>query len=255
MNFRDILEQVDDEFSLNDPEIGKTEWDEVVGYFSSVFYYELENMISFARSFLPHHIFKESKIENLIYTEPIGVLCTTRLRPSNSYYEKRNLPLPAPENPNGYDATGIEFAVSLSRGALTDTQILIPRITVRFKVQGQHERENFQKFLTDHKRLFEIIYGNHNFEMETAGYFDKFVRYKGKSLLKKLDIYYNQEDDEHNFAIFKYFNKNMTMDSFISTFLKLLALYDCVYGYVQNKRNKDRILDHYFNLFVKSATT
>ena len=91
--------------------------------------------------------------------------------------------------------------------------------------------------------------------METAGYFDKFAKYNGKSLSKKLNIYYQQEDDEHNFSIFKYFNKNMTMDSFISTFLRLLAMYDCVYGYIQSKKKKDRILDHYFNLFFKSVAT
>ena len=49
MNFHDILEQVDDEFSISDPEIEKNDWDEAVRYFSSVFCYEIENVMSFAR--------------------------------------------------------------------------------------------------------------------------------------------------------------------------------------------------------------
>ena len=86
--------------------------------------------------------------------------------------------------------------------------------------------------------------------METACYFEKFVRYKGKSLLKKLDVYYKQKDDEHNFSIFKYFNKSMSMDSFTGTFLRLLALYDCAHGYAQNKKKKDRIMNMYFGIRI-----
>ena len=63
--------------------------------------------------------------------------------------------------------------------------------------------------------------------------------------LKKLELYYqNENDPEAHFQLFSQFNKNSDLSKMKSCLEVFIAMYDCCYGYLEENRSLDRILNY-----------
>lgn len=242
MMINNILQQLDKAFPISKDEVSEDYWKDKVDYFSNELKDVSDILFGLAGVNLPSRIFKESKIEYIDYLEPVSNVSTVRFRPQNEYYKNSTLEIPRPENPNGNDATGIELRLSLYRGCERNNQPIPPSFCIAFNVWGFNEREAFKNTLFDYRRPIELLIKKLDLNVETSCWFDNCKTYKGNNIIKKLDLYFQNEDPESNISLERDFAFNADVQHIMNVFLSLLTLYDSCYGYAKQPRDKNRIL-------------
>lgn len=203
-----------------------------------------DRLFSIVKRSMPNRWVSESKEEFVLCRIPNIVVCKLRLRPRSLYYQQVGKPIPRPENPKGYDAAGIELGLSLCRGYSTRSGICGPSLSIAFEVWGERERQCFHELLIDHRRAVEILLRASRVGIETAGFFENMKGARGRSVLERLLLYYENEDRECSFTLEREFDGSATEADLLQTLLPLAMLYDSAMGYCIPRRSRDRILSY-----------
>ena len=169
----------------------------------------------------------------------------SRIRPGRSYYLRLGLPLPWPEDNQGMDAAGLELDMTVVEGIVTCSGVQHPCVLLEFVIWGEYEHHAFASMLNDHRRLIKLLLAGSGFELFTAGFFENLESKPGYSLMRKLDLYLQNEDDEHCFHLQKIFTTQTGGADFYQSYARLLVLFDACMGYAQKRKEKDRLLSHF----------
>ena len=230
-------------------ELSVAEWQEKANLSLDLLNEGWQFLVSSAQSILSHRVFNHSKPDFVYPAEPQSLICRIRLRPRNEYYSQYNRPIPRPENPNGFDAAGIELTISVYRPYLASAQLHPLEFVLHFTVRGHHERLAFHSLHQKHKRVVNAILSKCRLDFETACAFERLETYRGSDIKKKLDLYFQVDDDpENNFSLSRSFSENSHDAELTETFLVLLSIYDSCYFYCSKRKQYDRILSHYDKL-------
>ena len=232
--------QIDQHFSFNEEIFEVDAWEKkirnLIVYFEKEFRPELDEIISK----FPKRLFEKSIQEYVGLSKNNISLFEYRLRPFDDYYAKSEKTILS-----GYSATGFEVSVSLRR-AYKAGKILYPsEITIQFQIWGQRERVAFQQLYLNYKRIVDLLLKENVLSFFTSCVFNNLDKYKGADTIKKLELYYqNENDPEAHFQLFTQFNKNSDLSKMKSCLEIFIAMYDCCYGYLERNRKYDRILNY-----------
>jgi len=188
---------------------------------------------------------KYSRIEKLYSPKLTPQVCEIRIRPNNNYYLKLNKTIPRPDNPNGYDACGIEISISILRGFAIPSKTVFPRLYFQFMIWGVEERKAFGLILENYKRIFELLLKNIEVEFFTSCVFERLDKIKSKNVFKKLCTYYEYDDDDENtFSFEKTYSYGESYDDFVNCFIVFSIMFESCLELLL-KKNQDGILDYY----------
>ena len=246
--FRDLLKEVDRRFPYGKLEISDRDWTDMLSSLMPRFCEFADLLILEMEETFPKRILRESKVEYLHLKEPSIPLCEVRIRPQNKYYEEKREPIPRPENADGYDATGIQTNISLLRGFRAQNVIYPAAVSIAFQIWGHDEHKGFLYFFRNYRRLIELFLKELNSQFETACWFDNVEKYKGNDIIKKLDLYFLNDDEESYFSIRSLCYSNADSSRVLRAFLILIAIYDSCLGYTKKRKDIDRILSHHKKL-------
>jgi hypothetical protein len=206
-------------------------------------------LVDSAQLLLSQTVFRYSKCEYVYTAEPNSYICKIRLRPQNDYYLHLNEPVPKPENPQGHDATGIEISLNVYRPYLIHGILHDIEGSLNLTIWGLHERVGFRSFFNKHKKMLGALLSKSGFALETACAFDELESYRSSNVLKRLDLYFQVDDDpENNFSLTRSFFMNSLDADIVKEFLVLLSIYDSCYFYCTKRKQYNRILSHYSKL-------
>ena len=100
----------------------------------------------------------------------------------------------------------------------------------------------------NYRRLIELFMKELNLQFETARWFNNVEKYKGSDIIKKLDLYFDNDDEESYFSIRSMCYSNIDSSRVLRAFLTLIAIYDSCLGYTKKRKDIDRILSHHKKL-------
>jgi hypothetical protein len=243
--FQRLLMEADKLFSNNlHTEFTLNQWRERQHLFLPIFSGDIKPLVDICTRKPFNHIFEFSKSEYIISQLNSVLIIEFRIRPQNQYYETLQKPIPQPDNPSGPHSTGTELCIGVYRGISKDKVIYPPFVEIKFQIWGHEERKEFISFYKNYRRPMEILLGNLELEFFTSCVFKNLDKYQGTDIIRKLDLYVsNKQDPEAYFSLAKTFNKNAEFDRVAKVFRNLLIVYYCCYGYCQERKELDRILD------------
>lgn len=244
--FQLSLSEVDKLFPNLSSELTFDQWKERQQIFLDIFLEDIRPLtdLCFKKPFnaIPNY----SKMEYLSWGPNTIKIIQFRIRPKENYYNALQKLIPKPDNPMGPHATGIELSIEVNSSIKSDNVFYPPYVIIKFKIWGHEERIGFKLFFKNYRRPLEILLENLGLELFTACCFKNIDKYKGSDIIKKIELYLsNRNDDENNFSIEKSFNRNAESDNILKVFRNLLVLYDCCFGYCK----KDKELDRFLGLF------
>lgn len=220
------------------------EWNAQLPTFCQAISHLADELLGVVRLAIPDRLISETKQEILVTRQPMVAVSEYRFRPQTSYYQKTGQRVPSPENPQGPDATGLALSLTLWRGYKARNVTHSPCLSMEFSVWGQRERAGFHELLVDHRRVVERLLALPEFGFTTACVFENLDQFKGRGAFKRLDLYYQNEDDpENTFTLERQFGLDATMHDLTDTLQRLAVIYDAAFGYCRPKKDKDRILD------------
>lgn len=205
------------------------------------------SIVSSAQVLFGRSVTKNSTEGGIVTKDPMSVVAEYQLRPHNKYFRDLGKEIPAPENPSGPHATGIEISLSLSR-AIQSKRCSIPEsLNVSFQVWGQNERAAFGEMLRDYRRpIIKLLQGK-GYEFSTAVPFENIDRSHSKDAVKLLELYYQKEHDaEGQFSISRAFGSTDRFSDLLRPAFPLILLYHCAEGYSQRKKSQDRLLGNFW---------
>ncbi|ENO99156.1 hypothetical protein C667_00810 [Thauera phenylacetica B4P] len=168
-----------------------------------------------------------------------------RLRPANGYYAKLNRRLPRPEDPHGFDATGLAVSMALCRGFAGQDSGTPPFVALDFEVWGAHERACFARLLRDHRYLIEMLVTRSGAALFTSCPFKNVEAAEYVSTFEELELYFaNEVDPENQFALQCKFGRHARATDIKHSLQIALALYDATMGYCLPQPQRERILEH-----------
>jgi hypothetical protein len=227
-------------------EISVPQWQEKASLSLDLLNEGWQFLVSSAQSVLSRRVLNHSRPDLMYPSDPQSLICRIRLRPHNEYYTQYNRPIPRPENSNGSDAAGIQLAISVYRPYLADAYLHPIECVLDFAVQGHHERLAFQSLHRNHKQLLDAILSKVQPTFETDCVFERLENFRGSSTRKKLDLYFQADDDpENSFSISRSLCENFPDREFVKIFLVLLSIYDSCYFYCSRRKQYHRIQWHY----------
>lgn len=245
-----LLKQVNEVFPTTADDISEETWKNESLFFLSELKKVFDYLIAMSSFCLPGKEMSNHKVEYLLSSFSRHSVADIRLRPSSEYYANSLLDIPSPENPKGQHATGLALEVSLFRGSDINGIITPPSLLITFEVWGAHERLAFQELYADYRRPVTLLLEKLALKITTACCFEKLDNYKGSKISKKLDLYFDELDEEHSISFEKEFSFNQDIQEIAQTFLILLTLYYSCHGYAKKRKEKDRILEP-FHLLTK----
>lgn len=208
------------------------------------------DLSALTKSFFSPNIYSNSVSESYYYPQVTGRICNYRIRPKNDYYLNNNKTIPRPDNPKGPDATGQEINFSLIGGNNIDSIIRPPIIDLNFEIWGSHERTNFKNLFYDYKNLIIEFITNIDIEFFTSCIFNRIENYRGSNIAKKLELYFQEDDDdENNFQLVFPIYKNTKLESIVKVFIIYSILYDMTFDYKRSKTNTQKLIRYYQKLF------
>lgn len=220
-------------------------WASVTAEFSEEIHVLANELLSSQPAALTARVLDESKQEVLGRNKPTVSVAEFRLRPANSYYAKLNRPLPRPENPRGFDATGLAVSLSLCRGFAERENNALPFVALDFEVWGAHERAGFAGLLRDHRYLVEMLVTRSGASLFTSCPFKNIEAADYVSPFEELELYFqNQVDPENQFALQCKFGRTARETDVRQSLQIALALYDATLGYCLVQPQRGRLLEH-----------
>lgn len=239
---KQTLDLVDHELPWGEA-ISQTRWELVLPTYNRSIQRISEILVSDIKHSLPRRVFSESTTELVNCRQPNIIVSEFRFRPISAYYKQVGKSIPAPENPHGYSATGIELSLRLCRSYPQGHRLHSPCLSVQFSIWGERERSSFREFFLDHRRFVSKLLENRNFKFSTAGPFENVDKFKGSNTPKKLELYLaNDLDPENHFAIEKDFHQTHALKDLSECLLHLMVLYDTALGYCRPRKDRDRAL-------------
>ncbi|MCK6408618.1 hypothetical protein [Zoogloea sp.] len=220
-------------------------WACVTAEFAEQIHTLANELLTSLPSDLTRRVLSESKQEVLQRDKPTVSVAEFRLRPTNSYYTKSNRPLPRPENPRGFDATGLAVSLSVCRGFAEKDSATPPFIALDFEVWGAHERAGFASLLRDHRHLVEMLVTRSGASLFTSCPFKNIEAADYVSPFEALELYFaNETDPENQFALQCKFGRTARETDIRHSLQIALALYDATMGYCLVQAQRERLLEH-----------
>ena len=217
-------------------------WESISQYFASKLYDLGNTIISSIKPFLSKSFPNYSVTECLTKRNVDVSVAKYRLRPITKYYLDLNKDIPLPENPKGPHATGLALSLSLLMSFKSRKVVEPAKIIIEFQIEGDIERKAFGEMLNDYNRPIAKLIQKKGYKFFTAVPFNNVDAYKGKDVVRKLSLYYqNIHDNENYFTIYKELTANHEMSDAVKSVIPLAILYDCAMGYSQLRKNRDRM--------------
>jgi hypothetical protein len=228
--------------SMGNP-LHQEHWDDIIDKFAPRLCELGKRVFNGARDVVGDSFYRHSTAECLVRPKSHIVLAQYRHRPPTQYYTDLHKPLPAPDDPSGYDATGIQVSLDLRIPFIARNKTFPAQLGLKFDVWGSEERLVFLALLRDYRRPVERLLQGHPYAFFSSVPFDNVDKYRGSDPMKKLELYAENEiDDENQFSLsIEYRATDATEDLEISI-IPLLVLYDCTIGYAKRRRDRDRML-------------
>ncbi len=243
-----LIVDMEYEFGYEIKSLSEDKHKEKSEYFLIRFQEGVKGLLSSWWDKFPNQTLCNSKFENIVFNKPCMEIGEFRIRPNTKYYENLGKPIPKPENPTGPSATGIELSVSLNRGINGRGKIFQPHIGIEFQIWGVEERLAFKTFFYNYKRVIELLIKKAELEFSTSCGFGELDIYRGKKIIKQIDLYYLEADQEHQFTLEAKFFKDFSYIKMVKTFLILSAIYDSCLHYLCKRKRFDKILEYYLKL-------
>lgn len=220
-------------------------WASVTAEFSERIHALADELLASLPGELTRRVVAESKREVLCSRKPTVSVAEFRLRPANGYYAKLNRRLPRPEDPSGFDATGLAVSMALCRGFAGQDDATPPFVALDFEVWGAHERTSFAKLLRDHRYLIEMLVTRSGAALFTSCPFNNVGAAEYVTPFEELELYFeNEVDPENQFALQCKFGRNARETDIKHSLQIALALYDATMGYCLPQPQRERILEH-----------
>jgi hypothetical protein len=170
-------------------------------------------------------------------------ICAIQTRPINSYYEQNGDPIPAPDNPTGPTATGLELTVELGTSYDNPHNGRTYHVTLKFEVWGERERVGFRQLYHDYRRPVEVLLRSVPFE-----FFSHTEVYRGSSL-RMLDLYMQENEEDSSFSLSIRFAHDADPEQVIRSYAVFTALYEACFRYcVTTGKRPDRLIQHFSRL-------
>jgi hypothetical protein len=237
-----IMKHLDEVFPLSKSPITQERWDTARPIFTEYieeFALKLIEQIAFDK--LRKRLTSESAPEIISSSQPIGMISEFRFRPKNTYYKLNStLPIPRPENKSGVDATGIELNLALYAWYLRPSEFY-----VTFQVWGENERRNFGNLLQDHRYLIKKLIEIPSIKFNTSYVFDNLEASPSAKTPKKLELYFENEDDENYFCLESVFGATSNEQEILQVLTNLAILYDAAMGYCIKRKNRERLYEYH----------
>lgn len=206
-------------------------------------------LLSMVKNLYCKDIFHNSKIERLYSPNLSPNISEIRIRPENDYYNRLGKLIPKPDNPDGFDATGLEISFSILRGFSSPGKTIFPRLHIHFSIWGAEEREAFGKLLNNYYRIIELLLSDINVEFFTSCCFGRLDKLKANNCFRKLATYYQaNDDDENTFSLERIFTYGESYTDIVRMFLVFTAVYESCIAYLYKKKNFDKIINYYEKL-------
>jgi hypothetical protein len=243
--FQKSLTEIDRIFT-NDPysEFTIDEWQERQHILLKYFHEDIKPLIDLLLAKPFNDILKYSKCEILAWPPNHIQIVEVKISPKSDYYKELGKIIPQPDNQQGPHATGIELSIGIFRGAKWEKVISTPFIEIEFKIWGHEERKEFIQFYKNYRRTIELLLNKLELAFFTSCCFNNLDKYRGTSIINKIDLYIsNKKDEEASFSLKKSFNKNAGHHKITEVFNNLLIIYHCCFGYCKKNKEIDRILN------------
>jgi len=157
-----------------------------------------------------------------------------RRRPTAAYYQDLGRPLPAPCDPQGPKATGLELGIGRASGT---------QVELWFQVSGAAERYGFLCLWRDWRRPLANLLEGGGYTFRSPVVFANVEGYRGRSAVKRLERYAdNRCDPENCFRLSRVFAPGDTLDEVQDAAIRLMILFDALIGYAKRRRDQDRLL-------------
>lgn len=220
-------------------------WASVTAEFSERIHALADELLASLPDDLTRRVMAESKREVLCSRKPTVSVAEVRLRPANGYYAKLNRRLPRPEDPHGFDATGLAVSMALCRGFAGQDSAIPPFVALDFEVWGAHERACFARLLRDHRYLIEMLVTRSGAALFTSCPFKNVEAAEYVSTFEELELYFeNEVNPENQFALQCKFGRHARETDIKHSLQIALALYDATMGYCLPQPQRERILEH-----------
>lgn len=224
-------------------------WKELVDYFAPFLQITIEQLISIAKATYLNEAFQHSR-ENILYFNRQGiVICSYKISPFDVNLENETSVYH--KNANVKSRTGLHLMADLFTRYYNKGQPIPCGISIKLEISGHEAYEAFKKMHTNYRRLVELLLNKIDAEFCTNVVIDSIEKYRGKDIIRKIDLYYAEDDEECYF----WFECNFFQDTedkvIIRSFLILCILYDACFHYITKRKDYDRLL----SLFAKAGTS
>lgn len=217
------------------------QWPDAVRPLVEQFAILADRMFNDLRMATPGRLFDESILEHLVTSRPGVVLCEARLRPESSYYADIGCPVPAPENPDGPNATGLALSILLCRGYPGRASVRQAHLAIELDVWGGYERALFGELLHDHRHTMGGLLNDHGLTLQTAVPFNNVDAAARAPAFNRLQLYFdNPVDEENSFTIGHQVNLGDPPGDALAALVRLAAVYDCAMGYCLQAQDRER---------------
>lgn len=248
MLFYDILDEVNEIYPSYDTSLKEGGWSKIVDYLAPYLKITIDELVSVTKAIFLCETFQHSK-GSLHYFNLKGiVICCYRISPfdlniddeKSIYHKDKELST----------HNGLHIMADLFTSHYMKNQPIPCGISIKLEISGYEAREAFKKMYTNYRRIVELLLNKIDTEFCTHVVIDSIEKYRGKDIMKKLDLYYAEEDMECCFWFECDFFQDTEDEVIIRSFLVLSILYDACLRYITKRKDYDRLLGH----FIKMGT-
>jgi len=246
MLFYDILDDVNEFYPSYDTPLKEGRWSEIVDNFAPYLKITIDELISIAKATYVSEAFQHSKGSLHYFNHKGIVICCYRISPfdiyiedTESYYHK---------NKDLSTHNGLYIMADLFTSHYVKKQPIPCGISLKLEISGYEARQAFKKMYANYRRLVELLLNKIDADFCTPVVIDSIEKYRGKDIMKKLDLYYAEDDAECCF----WFECDLFQDTddevIVHSFLILSILYDACFRYITKKKDYDRLLSHFIKI-------
>jgi hypothetical protein len=230
MEFSETLRQLEAVFQDYPPwDIPENEWAELASGFAHVLDAHVNELVRMAQKVFGRQCVNHSGKELVVFKNAHPQVCGVEIKPTK------------PRN----TLAGLVLSASLYRS----TDRSPADVTLKLSVYGARALAGFRGLYANYRRPLSVLVEGSHLEFQTGAVLKRLEGYRGKNVPKKLDLYFSEDlSEDDSFDLEGEFYENDRMETVVSNFLVLTALYDSTYGYISPPRNFDRILKHYLTL-------
>ncbi len=248
MLFYDILDDVNELFPSYDTPLKENEWNKIVDYFAPYLKITIDELIAIAKATCLNEAFQHSKGSLHYFNDKGIVICCYRITPFDVNIKDEESVCHKDKEDTNHN--GLHIMIDLLTSHHVRNRLIPCGISMKLEISGYEAREAFKKMYTNYRRIIELLLNKIDPEFCTHVVIDGIEKYRKKDMLKKIDLYYSEEDTECCFWFEQNFFQDTEDEVIIRSFLVLTILYDACFRYITKRKDYDRILSH----FIKTGT-